>query len=402
MTVKRIAIVTDSFPPGWGGGIASSHFHLYRMLKDKGFQVRVFSCFDDWAGEADNPDISRFMVPLFIEQFLRRATRYFFKLATPGKAAYQMADVLVRAWGARKVGKALDGFCPDLVIVPDHGAPGLWMGRAEGRRTVLICHHNPSRFIGLPGIGPHSELDIRWAMALEQKALGKIDKVICPSTYMSDVFRTAYTFSGPVQVARNFVGQAFIDAIALQDPRPELGLQPGQPLVFIPGGGNKFKGSGFVKRIVEGLTTAAGGPVGFYISGAIPEALRHELASVEGRARLYMPGRAPGEDIIAVAKSCSFGVSPTLVENYSMALLEAVLCGVPMATFDVGGNAEIIRHGETGFIVAYPDVDSLIEHAGRMLDAKTCRDMSEATLDDARRRLSEAAVADGYVRALTS
>ena len=49
MTPKRIAVVTDRFPPNWGGGVATAHYQLYRLLRKRGFQVRAFACFDEGA-----------------------------------------------------------------------------------------------------------------------------------------------------------------------------------------------------------------------------------------------------------------------------------------------------------------------------------------------------------------
>jgi glycosyltransferase involved in cell wall biosynthesis len=54
----------------------------------------------------------------------------------------------------------------------------------------------------------------------------------------------------------------------------------------------------------------------------------------------------PGFDIFA----CS-----SKTEGYSMALLEAATCGLPVVATAVGGNAEIVRHGESGYIVTYDD-----------------------------------------------
>lgn len=44
-------------------------------------------------------------------------------------------------------------------------------------------------------------------------------------------------------------------------------------------------------------------------------------------------------------------VLPSEEEALSLALIDAGMCGIPALAFDVGGNNEIIKHGETGFIV---------------------------------------------------
>lgn len=52
-------------------------------------------------------------------------------------------------------------------------------------------------------------------------------------------------------------------------------------------------------------------------------------------------------------------VLPSEEEALSLALIDAGMCGIPSLAFDVGGNSEIIKHGETGFIVN--SVDELKE-----------------------------------------
>lgn len=47
------------------------------------------------------------------------------------------------------------------------------------------------------------------------------------------------------------------------------------------------------------------------------------------------------------------------LEGKPLALTEAMLCGRPAVVTDVGGNAELIDHGETGFIAESPTVTSL-------------------------------------------
>ncbi len=105
---------------------------------------------------------------------------------------------------------------------------------------------------------------------------------------------------------------------------------------------------------------------------------------------------------LSVVKACSFGIYPTLAENYSMAILEALLCGVPMVTFEVGGNAEIIKDGINGYLISPYDVDALVTAAAHLLDSETVERISSSTVRDAEKRLGSTAVADDYVRHLTT
>lgn len=49
--------------------------------------------------------------------------------------------------------------------------------------------------------------------------------------------------------------------------------------------------------------------------------------------------------------ACDAFVFPSYHENLSIAILEAGYCGLPGIVSDVGGNGEIIKDGETGFLI---------------------------------------------------
>ena len=401
MTARRIAIVSDSFPPNWGGGIASAHYQLFRVLRSNGFDVRAFTFFDGGPAAEGEADIVRRGPPRGVARLVRRLANLVFRLIDPGRAAYQVADIVVRAWGASRLNAALAHFAPQVLVCPDHGSPALFLKPISGCRRVLVAHHNPSRFLELPFIEPHSETDVRLAIAAEQRTLGRIDKVIAPSDYMKRVFERTYRFGGPVEVIPNLVDREFLDAVPTHDVRGLLGLAAQAPLIYVPGGGNKFKGAGLVPDLLRALAQNTDGPLGIFLSGAVPEETREILAGLPDGLCVHAPGSLDGPANLSRVKACSFGVYPTLAENYSMALLEAALCGVPMVTFDVGGNAEIIRNGTNGFLVPAQDVDALVAAAVRLLDPATVRRMAGATLIDAKTRLDSAAAAAAWVAGLT-
>jgi len=60
-------------------------------------------------------------------------------------------------------------------------------------------------------------------------------------------------------------------------------------------------------------------------------------------------------------KSFDIFILPSRIEGFSVALLEAGASGVPAIAFDVGGNAEIIQDGITGYIIPNHDIGLLLE-----------------------------------------
>jgi sugar transferase (PEP-CTERM/EpsH1 system associated) len=57
------------------------------------------------------------------------------------------------------------------------------------------------------------------------------------------------------------------------------------------------------------------------------------------------------DDVPALYRSLDIFALPSLGEGVSNTILEAMSSGLPVVATDVGGNSELVRHGETGFIV---------------------------------------------------
>lgn len=54
-------------------------------------------------------------------------------------------------------------------------------------------------------------------------------------------------------------------------------------------------------------------------------------------------------------------LTPIKNEGFSNAILEEMAAGKPVVATDVGGNAEAVVHGETGYIIPPNDVDALVQ-----------------------------------------
>ena len=68
----------------------------------------------------------------------------------------------------------------------------------------------------------------------------------------------------------------------------------------------------------------------------------------------------PATDQVAVwLHAMDLFVLPSRSEAFSNALMEAMACGCPVVASDVGGNPELIRHGETGMLFRAGDAGAL-------------------------------------------
>lgn len=78
-------------------------------------------------------------------------------------------------------------------------------------------------------------------------------------------------------------------------------------------------------------------------------------------------------DLREVFAAIDVFVLPSLNEGFSIVLIEAMAAGVPAVAFAVGGPAEIIADGETGFLAPPGDVASLADRIAKLLDDASLR-----------------------------
>jgi glycosyltransferase involved in cell wall biosynthesis len=68
-------------------------------------------------------------------------------------------------------------------------------------------------------------------------------------------------------------------------------------------------------------------------------------------------------DVCSLLRGCDVLLAPAVDEGHGRALVEAMLCDVPVVASASGGHLEIVKHEETGFLVPPDDDKSLAEKA---------------------------------------
>ena len=105
------------------------------------------------------------------------------------------------------------------------------------------------------------------------------------------------------------------------------------------------------------------------------EARRHAAGADDW---LHLPGRLSDDDLVGLYRRAWVLTASSLREGWGMTITEAAACGTPSVATNIGGHADAIVHGVTGFLVDEP----------RDLTAR----LDALLSDDARRRqMGEAA-----------
>jgi glycosyltransferase involved in cell wall biosynthesis len=105
--------------------------------------------------------------------------------------------------------------------------------------------------------------------------------------------------------------------------------------------------------------------------------------------RVFLLGRVP--DVAAWLRRAHVFVHPARWEGFGLAILEAMLAGLPVVAAAVSSLPELVVDGETGFLVAADDDRAL---AARIADALERPELGAAGEQRARREFSVARMAD--------
>ncbi len=111
--------------------------------------------------------------------------------------------------------------------------------------------------------------------------------------------------------------------------------------------------------------------------------------------RVYMAGSR--EDIPDLMRQMDIFVLPSLAEGISNTILEAMASGLPVVATDVGGNAELVQEGRTGFMVPAEDVEAMAERLGHYtLDEKLIKTQGQASREFALKEFSIQRMVSNY------
>ena len=102
---------------------------------------------------------------------------------------------------------------------------------------------------------------------------------------------------------------------------------------------------------------------------------------------------------VALYNAADVVAAPSLQENLSNVVVEAVCCGTPVVAFDIGGMPDIITPGETGYLAQPFSAQSLAEGMRTLLrnDPERAMELSRRCRQLAQSRYAEEVVAKRYI-----
>jgi glycosyltransferase involved in cell wall biosynthesis len=222
------------------------------------------------------------------------------------------------------------------------------------------------------------------------------DRVVCNSQAAAARLRQAGIGTNRLVVIPNALPGAAFAAVA-----PALPVTGGMRVVMIARMNDPGKRHDIFLQAAARL--AAKHPkLEFMLVGDGP--LRPGLEAMVGKLGLRERVIFMGErhDIPAVLAASEISVLPSISESLSNSIMESMAAGVPVVACRAGGNDELIRDGENGFLVPTADAEALAERIDTLVQQPELRKSLGVTARQDARRFSVERVCGKYERLYAS
>lgn len=330
-------------------------------------------------------------VPWFPLQALVRRLRPHFRPMPPRREVQQGIEILrPRFLSVPAVLKQFDGLFMAIACLPT-----LRKLRGEGRLDLLDAHFAYPDGYAASMLGRW--LDVRVTVTLRgteprharmltlrrlvTRALMRAERVF---TVASSLKHLAVSLGVPeerVRVVGNGVDIARFSPLPRDQARGALGVGGDAPVLISVGGLVERKGIHRVIDCLGKLRVRHPSLIYLVVGGPCPEGdmtahLRDQVRRLGLGDCVRFLGPMSPSDLSMPLSAADVFVLATRNEGWANVFLEAMACGLPIVTTDVGGNKEVVSSAELGTVVPFGDGPALVE----ALDAALVRRWDRETI----------------------
>jgi len=250
------------------------------------------------------------------------------------------------------------------------GLRAVEIGRQFDLLVVVQSHGSDVQMIPEIGYGARLRPEIESSL---RHVIENADKIVAVSKMNKDMLLELGAEENKVNVIHNGIPYEEIGVIPYEDMRSKYGLNP-DGFVIITVGRNRpikrmdllFKALALLKRTESQIKCMCVGPF---------EDLPHMVKMHGLEDRIVLTGPVPRENmptsnvsppfqnLINLYRSVNLFVSVSYVESFNNSAGEALACGTPVLIGEKQGIRDVIREGETGFVLH----DETPEHLAEML-----------------------------------
>ncbi|HVZ94017.1 MAG TPA: glycosyltransferase family 4 protein [Phycisphaerales bacterium] len=287
------------------------------------------------------------------------------------------------------------------------GRAAAWMeGGRDGRVGVVHTVHGP----------PFHEYEKAWRNAVyvhaERFAAKRCHRIVCVAAAMREQFLMhgigtaeqydiVYSGCETEEFLRPRMGET------REEVRAAMGLSAGDVVIGTVARLAELKGhDDLLEALGEDLKRNPSWKLLWVGDGWWRERLTARLAAMGLSGRVVMSGLvAPGK-VPGLIRAMDVLVHPSYREGLPRAVVQGLLCGVPVVAYDVDGTGEVVRDRTTGRLVRAGDIAGLREAIGWMIERREeARRTAERGRAECAERFSAGAMVEGlervYARART-
>ncbi len=182
-----------------------------------------------------------------------------------------------------------------------------------------------------------------------------------------------------IRVVGNGVDTEKFAPVAKHEARAQLGIDQQAPVLISVGALVERKGFHRVIERLPSLCKRFPGLRYLIIGGASPEGdwtlqLQQQVAELGLQENVIFLGGLPPQELKIPLSAADVFVLATRNEGWANVFLEAMACGLPVVTTDVGGNAEVVSDNCLGTVVPFGDGERLEQALAEALMQEWDRD----------------------------
>lgn len=221
-------------------------------------------------------------------------------------------------------------------------------------------------------------------------------QLVVPSQWLLQKVRRSILGNQHTSLINNGVNTSVFHKYNTLEIRKKLNLPLDKKIIlFIADGWRKTAWKGYDHLYNVMKSYEGNNKVIFLVIGG--EKFRTQYAGKNFYALPYLTNQS----LLAQYYSCAdIFLMTSLAENFPLTILEAMGCGVPIVSFDVGGVKEAVIHKKNGYIAKYRDINDLIRGINYIfeLNKKELETMSLNSIKRVKKNFTLEIMTDNYLR----
>jgi L-malate glycosyltransferase len=205
------------------------------------------------------------------------------------------------------------------------------------------------------------------------------DGVTAVSEYLRNETISNYDVKKDIQVIPNFIDTEVFRPVDAKNLRRLIAPNGESVLIHV----SNFRA---VKRVQDAirafkLVLDGGIKAKFLFVGDGPDRSECQALARELGVAQHVRFLGKQSELAALLAASDIFMIPSGNESFGLSALEAMACGVPVISSDVGGLPEVNVHGETGYVVPMGDIEMLAQRIRELLENEPLRrQMGDASL----------------------